>query len=105
MDGKLGKFLTVANSVSWIAIWFMCGFACTFGIRGMIYEHRNKIGSYERQAIVVESKDNKTVFEDKTGNLWSYGFCDIDEGKTVTLLMSDNGTKSIYDDAILDVIK
>lgn len=58
---------------------------------------------YALTTVVVEvDRDNDTVTcEDDTGNLWEfYGVEDWKIGDCASLLMNDQGTPSIYDDAI-----
>ena len=58
---------------------------------------------YALTTCVVEvDRDNDIVTcEDSNGNLWEfYGCEDWQEGDCASLLMNDQGTPSIYDDAI-----
>ena len=58
---------------------------------------------YALTACVVEvDRDNDIVTcEDSNGNLWEfYGCEDWQEGDCASLLMNDQGTPSVYDDAI-----
>lgn len=66
----------------------------------------NNTTTCERYALttcVVEvDRDNDIVTcEDSNGNLWEfYGCEDWQEGDCASLLMNDQGTPSVYDDAI-----
>ena len=65
----------------------------------------NEGNYYALTTCVVEvDRDNDIVTcEDSNGNLWEfYGCEDWQEGDCASLLMNDQGTASVYDDAIED---
>lgn len=73
------------------------------GVEADVNESREEI-FYARRAVVLEINGDEMVLEDDTENLWAYAIGDFTEGQTVMLLMSDCGTKTIYDDEVLEVL-
>ena len=64
---------------------------------------KSESNTYALTTCVVEvDRDNDIVTcEDSNGNLWEfYGCEDWQEGDCASLLMNDQGTPNIYDDAI-----
>ena len=52
----------------------------------------------------IDLENNIVIFEDPTGNLWEWeGVEDWFTGDRAALVMNDQGTATIYDDAILNV--
>lgn len=60
-------------------------------------------GQYPAAGTVTVCGD--TVFvEDSVGNIWSFeGAEDWETGDRAAMIMDDNGTKQIYDDAIMQI--
>jgi len=53
------------------------------------------------EVVEVDRENDIVTCEDSNGNLWEfYGCEDWQEGDCASLLMNDQGTPSIYDDAI-----
>ena len=64
-------------------------------------------GLYAHTAVIVEFNydEDVVVVEDAVGFLWEFeGIEDYFVGDVVSMLMWDNGTESIFDDVILDVV-
>ena len=56
------------------------------------------------EVVSLEYENDLVVVEDFNGNLWEFEGCeDWMEGDVVAMIMSDEGTKTIYDDEILQV--
>lgn len=55
------------------------------------------------RVITVDADKNVVFFRDGNGNIWSeYGVEDWEDGGLAGLLMSDEGTRNIYDDRIVE---
>lgn len=55
------------------------------------------------KVITVDRYKNVVFFEDGNGNIWSEsGAEDWEDGDLSALLMSDEGTRSVYDDRIVE---
>ena len=55
------------------------------------------------RVITVDADKNVVFFEDGNGNVWSEsGAEDWQDGDLAALLMSDEGTRNIYDDRIME---
>ena len=64
-------------------------------------------GFYAHTAVIVEFNydEDVVVVEDAIGFLWEFeGVEDYFVGDVVSMLMWNNGTESIFDDIILDVV-
>lgn len=61
---------------------------------------------YTRDAIISEetAPEEYTVI-DSDGEVWAFAGGNYESGEAVTLIMSDNGTVSIYDDEIVHVCR
>jgi len=64
------------------------------------------MGRYTLRAQVVESNSDRVLLCDDAGNLWEMTeMNNLRAGDTVDLLMSDSGTPSVEDDAIIACAK
>lgn len=63
-------------------------------------------GNYTRDAIVISKTHDAVYVEDVTGNYWSFDLSDNYQiGDCIQMVMSDNRTKDITDDEIIDIVK
>jgi len=63
----------------------------------------NQNSSYTRDAVVISRTHEAIYVEDITGNCWAFDLGSYQIGDCVQLTLSDNGTKEIKDDEILNV--
>ena len=84
---KIKKAITTISII--LAIFAICGFAETH---------------YSMKAKVIATKNNSTIFEDVTGNLWETYDTDYFEGQEVRLFFYDNGTVDDRTDDIIDKV-
>lgn len=63
-----------------------------------------EIQVYARDGVVLEDGVGGYLIEDTTENLWEFDCEGLSVGQRVVLVMSDDGTPSIYDDVILRVL-
>lgn len=80
--------------------------ACTVFPVYLIYriDTDRRAPSYATPASVVSVDGGDTVFETSDGNLWAAASDGFSVGDSVMLLMYDNGTSSVFDDEIRQVI-
>lgn len=59
---------------------------------------------YNREGVVVEVNGDIITVEDFTGNLWDFIGDSYSVNDMVNMTMFNNGTSSIYDDSIIEVV-
>ena len=99
----------MTNKTAYIFIAVICALICVlltlawYAIYSLAAARSAACECYALTTCVVEvDRDNDIVTcEDSNGNLWEfYGCEDWQEGDCASLLMNNQGTPSIYDDAI-----
>lgn len=59
-------------------------------------------GHFYRKPMIIEAVDDYATAVDADGNIWAFGPDNYEIGDTVSLMLFDNFTSSIYDDVIID---
>ena len=65
---------------------------------------QSKASIYPTCGVITEVTEETATFEDCKGNLWEFSEPeDYEVGDIVSVIMSDSGTETIYDDEIITV--